>query len=258
MGKNKGSSAKSKGPMKGSTVQNMNKNARDSDSRREQLRRRLQMKHRERQADTESPETILALALSYANSGKVKKACETFKTVPAELMDPHRERYACLLLDNEEADLAREQLELCKNVSELHRAAKHYTLALIEYIASHHLDESSVEEANKALQEAFAQNPFVAEAIAWNTFDELLNDDNIIEKLPDESKMEPEDAAVAYLICWGQLELWQDSEANEWLLEQLWAEELPKLPSPTGRLRQRWLSARNKALEEWMDVQSDE
>eukprot|EP00397_Hematodinium_sp_SG-2012_P052993 GEMP01063003.1.p1 GENE.GEMP01063003.1~~GEMP01063003.1.p1 ORF type:complete len:268 (+),score=64.82 GEMP01063003.1:33-806(+) len=257
MGKNKGNkSSKSKGGTH--KVQDKSNNARESDSRREALRRRLQMKHRERSMNSESPESVLALALSYANCGKVAKACETFGTVPAEFLEPHRERYACLLLDNEQADLARAQIDLSKNTSEPRRTANLYTRALIEFIASYHLEESTKEDAEKTLQEAFAHNPFVAEAIVWNSFDELLADDRVLEKMPEADKLQPEEVAITYLICWGQLELWQDSTANEWLLEQLWgSEELPTMPAPTGRLRQRWISARSAALEEWMEAQSD-
>jgi len=213
------------------------------------------MKHCERRVDSESPESVLALALAYANTGKCAKACETFQKVPSALLDPHRERFACLLLDNEQADLAREQIDLCTGSIKLHRTAKLYTLALIEYIASHHLEESSEEEAEAALRAAFDLNPFVAEAIGWDSFDPILEDDDAIEKLPSVEKMSAPECALAYLICWGQLELWQDSGAYEWLLDVIWGEELPQLEEPSGRLSEAWMTARIRSNHDWEEAQ---
>jgi len=263
MGGNKTKKPAKKGCGKQQTkIGKAGKNARDSDSRRDEMRRRLQVKHRQRNLDENSGESIVALALSYANSGQIAKACETFgKTeIPDELLEPHRIRYACLLLDNEQADLARLQVEKAKSNNVLDKTAHAYTLALIEFIASSMLEETDPSEAKQRLKEAFEVNPFVMELILFDSFDELLNNDEMIEKMPDIDKMKPEEAAIAYLICWGQLEIWNDATgAREWMFNNLCGTSIPKIKEPESRLLAReWLRARKVVIDRWNEIREED
>jgi len=260
--KNKGGNKKSGGGGGPGVIQKTGKpgnNARESDDRREKLRRRLQMRLNERRVDDNNPETILNLALSYANSGKIADACETFKKVSDELIEPYRERFACLLLDNEEADIAREQIEKSNPQNIMTQTANTFTLALIEYIAFHRLNESSMEDAIIALKKAHAVNSFVMELLLWQDFDELLGNDDLLRKLPDSEKMTKEEAALAYCICWGQLEIWSDAEAHDFILRHLWGENIPKLEEPTSQLLSKtWNRCRQKLMSSLEDDELEE
>lgn len=175
--------------------------------------------------------------------------------------------YICMLMDNTEADRARDMLDKLPTLKE--SAIGAYVIALIEYISSAVLEEegSDFDVATTLLKKAAKMNPYIAEFIA---FHEVFTDKfypETVEELVGWDRIESDKQvheALQYLTMFGQMSVWLDCEGSEyWVKNTIFKdEEYAATNEPLGDLGHKnghkklcvfWGQARQTAMEEYMN-----